>query len=450
MITATEMAGRSKENYEQDLQPIYLITQIHGNNRAIESCLLEDLLNDGAVRSQELNAAIQERIRENDELIAELKTIDFSSDEISTNINEYLALLPDYRVQRDTIVRLGHENLNKEGYQIFSSGAFNESRNLMVSLLEDTQVLLAEYAEQEHRVTMDNARYSMIISSILVLAACLFSIGICVWITRFISKPLRELQLLMKRAEDGDLTVVARYQADDEVGQISHSFNAMLNSLRQMMQSVADSTEKLTASSQEMSESTDQAERAFQIITDNTAVISAGVEVHSGYIERTSQSFLTMEEKAEHARNRGNELSLLISKTAAVAGRGVETAGHLIRKVRELGFSAAVNREIIVDIDKMSEEIHHILDESDALIQSAVRQTEEIRKSIGHVSREGQAGAQVMKQAADISRKGTEVIRGTHSASEEQLTALGEMALSAQYLASLAEELQRNLAHFKL
>ncbi|MNN81900.1 Methyl-accepting chemotaxis protein McpA [compost metagenome] len=55
-----------------------------------------------------------------------------------------------------------------------------------------------------------------------------------------------------------------------------------------------------------------------------------------------------------------------------------------------------------------------------------------------------------MEQVSGISRKGVEEVQDTSAASEEQLSAMEEMMASAQYLATLAEDLQKEMARFKL
>ncbi|MNO10443.1 hypothetical protein D3C81_2343160 [compost metagenome] len=55
-----------------------------------------------------------------------------------------------------------------------------------------------------------------------------------------------------------------------------------------------------------------------------------------------------------------------------------------------------------------------------------------------------------MELAGEFTRKGADDVKDTSAASEEQLSAMGEMALSAQYLATLAEDLQKELGRFKL
>lgn len=70
-----KMAKRSQETYSGNLQPIYLITELRANNRAIESFLLEALLTKETVKSKELTEGIQQNISKNNELLEQLKLI---------------------------------------------------------------------------------------------------------------------------------------------------------------------------------------------------------------------------------------------------------------------------------------------------------------------------------------------------------------------------------------
>ncbi|MNP86070.1 Methyl-accepting chemotaxis protein McpA [compost metagenome] len=55
-----------------------------------------------------------------------------------------------------------------------------------------------------------------------------------------------------------------------------------------------------------------------------------------------------------------------------------------------------------------------------------------------------------MEQVNAISNKGAVGVQDTSAASQQQLSAMEEMSASAQYLAVLAEDLQKTLARFKL
>ncbi|MBW4082339.1 methyl-accepting chemotaxis protein [Paenibacillus sp. S150] len=541
MLTTKQMATRSQETYSQNLQPIYLVTEIRGNNRAIESFLMENMITRDEAKNKELQAAIDENINTNNELITQLKAITFSNKEVANKINEYLSLLPDYRKQRDNIRQLADSNLNSEGYQIFSGSGFSESRETMVSLLEDAAVLLVQDAKDHNGTTLQNAKSSTVTSIVLIIAALLLSVGVSFVISRLITKPLGELQLLMKRAEAGDLTAEASYKSRDEIGQINASFNTMLDSLKSMMQGVSESAEMLSASSQQMSASAEQTARASQLIAETSGEIAAGFEMQAETIGRTASSVQAMAEDIAAVERSSDEMSGLMAEAAGSTDHGAGAVEVILTQMKEIDSSVSSSQEIVSNLRSLSAEINtiittindvasqtnllslnasieaaragehgrgfavvageirklaeatgksslqitdiitHIQGQTENAVQSmvlgsqlvshgvsqsevvsrafaeiqgsiraAARQTEEIREAVGHVSRESLIVSQAMEQASEVSRKGAGDVQDTSAASEEQLTAMGEMSMSAQYLAALAEKLQVDLARFKL
>ncbi|KWX79830.1 HAMP domain-containing methyl-accepting chemotaxis protein [Paenibacillus jilunlii] len=450
ILTIKQMAAGSGKAYSQNVQPIYLITEIRGNNRAIESLLLESLITKDDAKSQEHTAAIGEYINTNNELITQLKAISFSNKDVSGKINEYLSLLPDYRAQRDSIVQLAGNKLKKEGYQIFSGSVFSESREIMLSLLQDTAVLLVQDARNNNETSQQDARSSVTLIILLIIAALLLSAGISSIISRIITQPLKELQVLMKRAETGDLTAAASYKSRDEMGQINSSFNTMLDSLKSMMQGVAESTELLSASSREMSASAEQTARASQFIAETSGGIAAGFDVQVETVDRAAHSVQAIAEEIAAAQQSSHEMSGLMAEVATSAGRGAAAVEVILAQMKEIASSASTSQERVSSLGSLSEEITVIVTTIQDSIRSAARQTEEIQEAVGHVSREALIVLQAMEQASGVSHKGAEEVQDSSAASEELLTVMGEMSMSAQYLATLAENLQVDLARFKL
>ncbi|WP_039838833.1 methyl-accepting chemotaxis protein [Paenibacillus sonchi] len=475
IITAKHMATGSGKSFSQNLQPMFLITEIRGNNRAIESLLLESLITKNDGKSQEHTAAIGEYININNELVTQLKAISFSNKDVSKKINEYLSLLPDYRAQRDSIVQLAGKKLKNEGYQIFSGSVFSKSREIMVSLLEDTAKLLVQDARNHNESNQQDAQRSLTLIILLILAALVLSVGISILISRMITKPLKELQVLMKDAEAGDLTASAAYPSRDETGQLHRSFNAMLKSLRTTMQGVSESTGLLSASSQEMCASAEQAAQASQFIAESSGEIAAGTGVQAETVDRAAHSVQAMAEEIDAARQSTHEMSGLMEEAAASADHGAAAVEVILAQMKEIaeatGKSSLLITDLLTQIQSQTEEavqsivrdsqlvsrglsqsgaVPQVFAEIQESIRTAARQTAELREAIGHVSREALTVSQAMEQASEASRKSAEDVQNLSRAGEEQVTAMGEMLMSSRYLAALAENLHMNLGRFKL
>ncbi|MNN69564.1 putative methyl-accepting chemotaxis protein YoaH [compost metagenome] len=138
-----------------------------------------------------------------------------------------------------------------------------------------------------------------------------------------------------------------------------------------------------------------------------------------------------------------------------------EETGHSSLKVTEIitdiqqQTSSAVDSmtagsELVARGVAQSEAVALAFAEIQSAIGSAVRQTERIRIAVEHVSGESQSVTEAMEQVGEASRKGAEDVQDASAASREQLSSMGEMSMSAQYLATLAEDLQKELARFKL
>lgn len=414
-------------------------------------------------------------------------------------------------------------------------------RARMVSLLDDASAALIEDAEAHNELTLDNARTSRTVSSILITAAWVLCIAISVVISRLITKPLKELQALMNRAEEGDLTVTAAYTSRDEIGQINQSFNSMLASLKRMMQGISESAEMLSASSEEMSASAEQTARASHLIAEASGDIAAGFEAQANSINRTTASVQTMAEDIAAVERSSMDMAELMDAAAASTEHGAEAVDSIITRMGEINSSVAATQNVVSNLGSLSEEINTIITTINAIatqtnllslnasieaaragehgrgfavvaeeirklaeatgqsslqvteiitdiqqqtgsavdsmtagselvalgvaqseavslafadiqsaIRSAVRQTEQIRNAVEHVSGESQSVTEAMEQVSEASRKGAEDVQDTSAASEEQLSAMGEMSTSAQYLATLAEDLQKELGRFKL
>jgi two-component system, sensor histidine kinase YesM len=130
-----------------------------------------------------------------------------------------------YRIKNEWIEEINNEiiikNINGENYQLtkFKSkytgwetiGVFPESESLRV---------------------IDYIRYS---SLIIALVALVIAEMLVVVFTRSIVKPMYKLKQLMKRAQEGDLTVSFNAKYNDEVGELGNSFNNMVKEINNLI-----------------------------------------------------------------------------------------------------------------------------------------------------------------------------------------------------------------------
>jgi len=360
VLTTQKMAGRSQETYTEDLLPISYVSQMRTNNRAIESYVLELMLNKDAAGKAALHELIDDKIKKNNDLLVQLNAVSYSDANVKKKLNEYMALLPSYRAQWDQIIQLGDQNLEKEAYDLYS-GDFSEYREKMIDMLKEVTSILLKGAEAHDTANTSDANRFQTLSLVIITAVWILCVLISIVITRLITKPLKELQGLMQRAEQGDLTVSALYNSKDEIGVINGSFNRMLVSLRTMMLGVAESAEMLSASSEEMSASSEQTTLASQMIAETSGEIASGFEEQTANISRTSKAVQAMSEDISSVDQTTSEMSSLMGIVAESTDRGAVAVDEIIDQMKEIDVSVSGSQVIVNNLANLSEEINTII-----------------------------------------------------------------------------------------
>lgn len=283
-------------------------------------------------------------------------------------------------------------------------------------------------------------------------------------------------------------TTRASQMIAESSSEIAAGFEQQVQSIGRTTESVQTMTEDISAverSGDEMAGlmdsaaiSTDRGAEAVDEILSQMKDINASVtssQTIVSHLGNLSGEINTIITTINAIAAQTNLLSLNASIEAARAGehgRGFAVVAGEIRKLAEAtGRSSLQITEIITDIQQQtgnavesmslgSQLVAHGVVQSGVVlrafeeiqhsIKNAAMQNEEIREATRHVSQESRELSQTMERAKEIILKGAGDVQDTSAASEEQLSAMGEMALSAQYLATLAEDLQKELAKFRL
>ncbi|WP_339317407.1 methyl-accepting chemotaxis protein [Paenibacillus sp. FSL R10-2734] len=359
-LTMDKMAKKTTETYNENLLPVSYVGQMRTNNRAIEAFLLERLISADVSKNKELSESIKGKFQENNDLLNKLKTVHYDDSTILNKIKEYESSLTDYRAQRENIVQIADSKGSQEAYQVFK-GEFSNSREKMINMLKEINDSLLKGAGEHNSESAATAKSMKTKSIILISFSWIICIVLSVAIIRLITKPLKELQGLMKRAENGDLTVIATYTAKDEIGQINSSFNNMLESLRKMMQGIAESAELLSASSQEMSASAEQTSLASQMIAESSGEIAAGFDEQTESINRTSQSIQAMTNDISAVESSSLEMSDLMGVASGSTDRGVIAVDNIIEQMKEIDSSVTQSQVIVSNLGQLSQEINTII-----------------------------------------------------------------------------------------
>jgi len=220
--------------------------------------------------------------------------------------------------------------------------------------------MLKDAEAHEAANTSDATEYQAL-SLIIIATVMLICVIISLVITRMITRPLKELQGLMQRAEKGDLTLEAQYDSKDEIGTINRSFNSMLVSLRAMMMAVSESAEMLSASSQQMSASAEQTTLASRMIAETSNEIASGFEEQNLNITRTTQAVMAMTNDISQVEQSSYEMANLMGQASEFTDRGAVAVEDIIYQMKQIKTGVSESKEIVGNLAGLSEQINTII-----------------------------------------------------------------------------------------
>ncbi|UOY91656.1 methyl-accepting chemotaxis protein [Ectobacillus sp. JY-23] len=238
----------------------------------------------------------------------------------------------------------------------------------------------------------------------------------------FIVKPLRKLEEAVRKAAQGDIQEdVPLPKMEDEVRSLSHAFNMMLASLREMVRNIDTNFTETNEKVEQICLRTSEVAQQAKGVSATLHEISGGAEQSAAAIQAISGT---------------------VSETVNLAGRAEEQARHsdqlASQMVQALGQSTKVFTSLIQGI--------HSLAEENAQSMQSVRRLEEHTKQVGNIVElvstiASQTNLLALNASIEAARAG-EHGRGFAVVAEEVRKLADESAHSAQSISSLLSSMQ--------
>ncbi|MBF0495174.1 MAG: methyl-accepting chemotaxis protein [Deltaproteobacteria bacterium] len=240
-----------------------------------------------------------------------------------------------------------------------------------------------------------------------IVVFCGLIIGVTIFISRRISRPIRNAGLMLKDIAEGegDLTKRLQVSSKDEVGDMSNWFNVFIQKLAGIIECVAGNAQTLGEAASSLTSISDQiSSGAQQTSAKSTSVAAAAEEMSytmnsvAGSMGETSSNVSLVASSSDEMTAVINELARNAEKAKSMTDRAVSQARNAAAKVKELGHAAE-------EISRVTEAITEISDQTNLLALNATIEA----------ARAGDAG----KGFAVVANEVKELARQTAAATEE-------------------------------
>ncbi|WP_217594173.1 methyl-accepting chemotaxis protein [Cohnella sp. GbtcB17] len=312
----------------------------------------------------------------------------------------------------------------------------------------------------------------------VIAAALLLSVALGFYISRHISRPLRQTVELVGRVAQGDLRETSDIDTRDEVGSLAASINRMIEDLRVTVGRIQFSAENVSSATQQISASTEE-------IAGGSSSQANSAQTMNELFKELSEAIGSVARSAEHASDLSNAAMEIAQDGSRVVDASIQGMNEVNEQISRLAQDSEQVGEIVSVIDDIAEQTNLLaLNAVRKLAERSGEATKQIaqivkgmqantRRSVEAVAgglagsrRTGEAFGDILAKVSESAGRVAEIaaaseqqaaqssdmmasIESISAAAEEAAASSQETAATAQTLASLADELNASVAMFR-
>lgn len=247
----------------------------------------------------------------------------------------------------------------------------------------------------------------------VALADVIIAILIGIWMVRMIARPLGKLNLLMKEGAKGNLNVRTDHRSKDEIGQLSSSFNDMMEQITLLVQQTNNTAQDVLSTASELTDASKKTALSAKEIAVATEEIANGASSLAVEAERGSDLTGNISRQMQVVVSANEEMSKSARHVESSSELGTKHLNDLLDKTHQ---TEDMTRAMMRKVDGLKETTSSVVKVLDVL-QNITKQTNILSLNATiEAARAGAAGrgfmvvADEIRQLADQSRQSIDMV----------------------------------------
>jgi methyl-accepting chemotaxis protein len=221
---------------------------------------------------------------------------------------------------------------------------------------------VAELRAADAKRASDQASAARTYGFAAAFLALILAGGLAALIVRAVRRPIAALAGATEQAAEGDLTVRATHTGRDELGRLGSSFNRMLDGISSLVGRVADTSQAVAGSSEQMARTAEEAGRSASEIADAIQNVAHGAEQQTRMVESTQTAAREMVTALQDSAERAAGSAQAAADARSVAEQGATAARGASQAMAGVRTAAGEVRDVMAELAAKSGEIGTIVD----------------------------------------------------------------------------------------
>lgn len=288
-----------------------------------------------------------------------------------------------------------------------------DDMNSLVKQVENVANSETQNIMKQSDIKTSNFNKELILVSVLGIILIIFSAVLIISTYKGITKFIEQFKVLIKQAENGDLTIKGEVYKKDELGELTERFNRFIEKIRDLIYEAKDTSVTVAESSNEIMKASDEVSKTVEEVS---VTISNIAESSSKQVELTEQGTKDVNGVAQ-GLNLINKNTVHINKLANKAMEtvisGTTILKHQGEKMNDTKKASQDVTDVIHGLSEKSNEIGKVVEFINGIAEQINLLS--LNASI-EASRAGEAGrgftvvADEIKKLAELSRESTRKI----------------------------------------
>jgi len=288
-----------------------------------------------------------------------------------SQVRDALASVPELGSQADTLVRQFAQlrAQDRETYTALLGSSGGPSDELMgrvgdlgkqnIALTDGMNALDKDIAAafQKQLDAVDAWSVRSRLTGLIMLGFVLLCGGFAWWVTQArIVAPLHRLGMHMGEVAEGDLRNRIPVATQDEIGELSQSFNMFLDKLQTLIRQVQENAHQLAEACEGISASSGEMARGAEAQQMQTAQVATAMQEMSVTVQEVSQNSNSAAERARDGAENARAGGEVMARTIEMMRRVTESVDRAGKQVAELGSRSDQIGRIVGVINEIAEQ----------------------------------------------------------------------------------------------